>query len=167
MKKQISTAQTDSNIQEVMQLLKETPEKLEALSRGLTDKELQQPLGSGERSCTEALAHLINSEAITSEAIYLALMMDEPLIANIHAERDLGALLRFDLLPFAELLAYFKLRRTVLMRVLEALTEQEWSRVIREEKKQHKESVYWRARGQALHELEHLQDLEIKLQSAA
>ncbi len=146
-----------------MQLLKETPEKLEVLSRGLTDIQLHKPLGSGQRSFTEVLAHLINTEAIASQAIYLALMLDEPLIANIHAERDLGALLRFDLLSFSELIVYFRLRRTVLIRVLEALTEKEWSRVIREESKQRKESVYWRARGQALHELEHLQDMENKL----
>jgi len=163
MKKQISTAQTDSNIKEVIRLLRETPEKLSTLSKGLSDKQLHESLGLGERTFTETLAHLINTEAITSQAIYLALMLDKPLLANIHAENNLGMLLRFDLLPFSELMAYFKLRRTVLMRVLESLTEKEWSRVIREEKKQRKESVYWRARGQALHELEHLQDLEHKL----
>jgi hypothetical protein len=60
-------------------------------------------------------------------------------------------------------MVYFGLRRTVLLRVLASLTEEKWSRCIREEGKQRKESVYWRARGQALHELEHLQDLETKL----
>ena len=85
------------------------------------------------------------------------------MLTDIHAERDLGRLLRFDLLAFAELLAYFRLRRTILLRVLATLTEESWSRCIREAGKQRKESVYWRARGIALHELEHLQDLEIKL----
>jgi hypothetical protein len=164
MKKQISTEQTDSNVKEVMRLLREAPEKLEGLSKGLSDKQLHEPLGVGERSFAEALAHLINCEAITSESIYLALMLHEPMIANIHAERDLGKLLRFALLPFAELMAYFRIRRTVLMGILESLTGKEWSRVMREEKKQRKESVYWRARGQALHELEHLSDLENKLE---
>lgn len=164
MKKRISTEQTDANIREVMRLLRETPERLAVLSKGLSEKELQRSLGTGERSFIETLAHLINTEAIATESIYLALMLDEPLIANIHAERDLGQLLHFDLLPFDELMAYFKLRRTVLMRVLESLTTKQWSRLIREEKKQRKESVYWRARGQALHELEHLQDLETKVQ---
>jgi DinB superfamily len=167
MKKQISTEQTDSNIQEVLRLLRETPEKLEGLSKGLSEEQLRKPMSSAERSFTEVLAHIINCEAITSESIYLALLRNEPLIADLHAERDLGKLLRFDLLPFAQLLAYFTLRRIVLMRVLESLKEKEWSRVIREEKKRRKESVYWRARGQALHELEHLSELEIKLQSAA
>jgi hypothetical protein len=163
MKKQISTAQTDSNIKEVIRLLEITPGRLEDLSKGLSDKQLHEPLGSGERSLTDALAHLINTEAISSEAIYLALLADEPLLVGIHAERDWGKLLRYDLLPFAELMTYFRLRRTVLLRVLALLTADKWSRCIREERKQRKESVYWRARGQALHELEHLQDLENKL----
>ena len=163
MRKQISTEQTGSNIKKVIRLLTETPVKLDELSNGLSEEQLHKPLGSGERSFTEALAHLIHSEAITASSIYLALLKDEPLLADIHAERDLGKLLRFDLLPFAELMAYFKLRRTVLLRVLESLTDEKWSRCIREAGKQRKETVYWRARGQALHELEHLLDLENKL----
>jgi hypothetical protein len=163
MKKQISTEQTASNIKKVIRLLTETPVKLEELSSGFSEEQLHKPLGSGERSFTEALAHLLNCEAITAESIHLALLKDEPLLAGIHAERDLGKLLRFELLPFAELMAYFKLRRTVLLRVLESLTDEKWSRCIREAGKQRKETVYWRARGQALHELEHLLDIENKL----
>jgi len=163
MKKQISTEQTQSNIQEVLQLLSKTPGELGRLSKGLSDKQLHEPLGKGERSFTKALAHIINCEALTAESIYLALLVKEPILASIHAERDLGKLLRFDQLPFSELLAYFKVRRKVLLSVLEPLTEAKWSRYTREEKKQRKESVYWRARGQALHELEHLEDLDKKL----
>jgi len=165
MKKVISTEQTGSNIKEVIRLLADTPVKLESLSRGLSEEQLQRALGSGERSFTEAVVHLINCEAITADSIYLALLLKEPMIAEIHAERDLGKLLRFDLLPFHELLAYFKFRRTVMLHVLKSLTEEKWSRCIREEKKQRKESVYWRARGQALHELEHLLDLENKVKN--
>ena len=163
MKKQIPTEQTDTNIREVLRLLAETPAKLESLSKGLTDVQLHKPLGAGERSFTEGLAHIINCEAITVEAIYLALLVKEPLLAGIHPERDLGKLLRFDQLPFVDLLAYFKTRRMILLHVLESLTNDKWSRCIREPGKQRKESVYWRARGQALHELEHLLDLENKL----
>ena len=163
MKKQISTNHTDSNTKEVLRLLAETPVKLESLGKGLSAEQLNKPLGKGERSFTEALAHLINCEAITAESIYLALLTDEPLLAGIHAERDLGKLLCFDLFPFPDLLAYFKTRRMVLLRVLESLNEEKWSRCVREAGKQRKESIFWRARGQALHELEHLLDLEDKL----
>ena len=165
MKKSISSDQTESNIREVMKLLSEMPTKLEALTKDLTNEQRQAPLGHGDRTPTEILAHILHCEALTSEALILALLKDEPLLPDIHAERELGKLLRLDMLSFDELLTYYKVRRTILMRVLEPLTEKKWSRVVREEKKARKESVYWQARTQALHELEHLLDLESKLQS--
>jgi len=163
MKKTIFTEQTISNIAKVIELLTNAPDRLESLSKDLSDEQLLQPLGSGERSFTQDLAHLINCEARSSEAIYLALLADEPLFTDIHPERQLGKLLRFDSFKFSELLAYFSLRRNVLLRVLGSLTEKDWSRSIREAGKQRKESVYWRARSIAMHELEHLSELETKL----
>jgi hypothetical protein len=163
MKNSVSTDLTKENIEIVTELLTDTPVKLESLQTGLTSEQLQQPLGTGERSFTEDLAHLIHSEARTSEAIYLALLVDEPLLPDIHSERQWGKLLRFDLLSFHELVDYFKIRRAVLLRVLVSLTEEQWGRVIREAGKQRKESVYWRARALAMHELDHLTDLQKKL----
>jgi DinB family protein len=163
MKKIISTETTTSNIARVKDLLAETPLKLENLSNRLSAEGLRQPLGSGERSFTEDLAHLINCEARSSEAIYLALLAEEPVFIDIHPERQLGKLLRYDLLASSDLLAYFKLRRTVLLRVLGSLTEEQWSRSIREAGKKRKESVYWRARSIAMHELEHVLDIERKI----
>jgi hypothetical protein len=162
MTKAISTKVTSSNIAQALGLLAETPVQLEVLSRSVPVKKRNQPLSEGERSLTETLAHLINSEARISESIYLALLMDEPLIANIHSERDWGQLLRLDLSDFDELLVYFKFRRTVMLRVLSELKEAQWSRAIREEGKQRKETVYWRVRSLALHEAEHVGDLEEK-----
>jgi hypothetical protein len=166
MTKQIPTEQTGVNIQEVLRLLSETPVQLEKMSKGLSEEKLHKPLGAGERSFVEMLAHLLNCEARTSESIHLALLLKEPTLHPIHPERDLGKLLRYDQLPFDELLTYFKFRRTVLLKVLSTLKESQWSRVIREEGKGRKESVYWRARGQALHELEHVLDIERKLSAS-
>ncbi|HEU0294526.1 MAG TPA: DinB family protein [Anaerolineales bacterium] len=173
MKKSISTDQTPANIAKVIDVLAETPSKLEALSQALSVKssvhplpsvdKFRQPLGSGERSFTEVLAHLINGEARASEMIYQALLANEPFFTNIHPDRNWGKLLRFDLLDFSALLAYFKLRRTVLLRVLSGLKEESWARCVREEGKQRKESVYWRSRTIAMHEIDHLGDLERKV----
>ena len=118
MKKTISTDQTPENIAQVLEILTESPVRLAALSKSVPAERLSQPLGKGERTPTEVLAHLMNGEAISSEMIYQALLVKEPLFADIHPERDWGKLLRFDLLDFAELLAYFKIRRKVLLRVL-------------------------------------------------
>jgi hypothetical protein len=167
MKKTISTELTNANIAKITELLIETPAKLESLSKRLSGEQFGQPLGAGERSFTEDLAHLIHTEARSSEAIYLALLLDEPLVPDIHPERQWGKLLRYDLLWFHELLAYFKLRRAVLLRVLASLTEEQWARCIREQGKKRQESVYWRARTIAMHELEHLADLQKKLAQKA
>jgi hypothetical protein len=163
MKKGIPTASTKANITKVMELLAETYGQLERLSAGLTPEQLCEPLGPGERSFTETLAHMIHSEARSSEAIYLALLLDEPLFPDVHPERQWGKLLRYDLSDFWDLLAYFKLRRATLLRVLASLTEHQWQRSIQEAGKKRKESVYWRARAVALHELEHISDLRGKL----
>jgi hypothetical protein len=162
MKKTISTDLTSVNISKVTELLAKVPMQLEMLSKSLTSEQLIQPLGSGERSFTEDLAHLINSEARSSEAIYLAILVDEPFVPDIHSERQWGKLLRYDLLLFSDLLVYFKLRRSVLLRVLASLTKEQWGRSIREEGKKRKESIYWRARSIAMHELDHLTDLQNK-----
>ena len=163
MRKAISTDLTSANVAKVMEILAETPLQLEILRELLSEEQLRQPLGEGERSYTEDVAHLIHSEARTSEAIYLALLLEEPLIPEVHSERQWGKLLRYDLLSPFDLLIYFRLRRTVLLRVLTSLTEEQWARSIREEGKKRKESVYWRARSLAMHELDHLSDLRRKL----
>lgn len=163
MKKAIATDQTRENIAKVMEVLTESPARLEALSKSVSAEKLRQPMGKGERTASEVLAHMINGEARSSEMIYQALLVDEPFFADIHPERDWGKLLRFDLLDFSDLLVYFIVRRKVLLRVLSGLKETDWGRVVREEGKQRKESVYWRARTIAMHELDHLGDLEQKL----
>jgi hypothetical protein len=163
MKKAVSTDLTDANIAKVKELLADTPRQLESLSKSLSEDQLRHPLGGGERSFTEDLAHLIHTEARSSEAIYLALLLEEPLVPDIHPERQWGKLLRFDLMPFGELLAYFKVRRAVFLSVLASLTDEQWARSIRETGKKRQESVYWRARAIAIHELDHLADLQSKL----
>ena len=163
MNKAITTDQTPANIAKVLEILTESPVRLESLSKSVSAEKLRQPLGKGERTPTEVLAHVINGEARSSEMIYQALLVNEPFFADIHPDRNWGKLLRFDLLEFSELLAYFTIRRKVLLRVLSGLKEKDWARAVCEEGKQRKESVYWRARTIAMHELDHLGDLEKKL----
>lgn len=164
MNKLLSTDQTHENISKILEVLTETPKRLEALSKELSKEKFREPLGKGERSFTEDLTHLINGEARSSEMIYQALLSHEPVFADVHPDRDWGKLTRFDLLDFSDLLDYFKTRRKILLRVLSGLKEAEWSRIIREEGKKRKESVYWRARTIVMHELDHVGDLEKKIQ---
>jgi hypothetical protein len=163
MNKIISTEITESNIAHVIDLLSDTPKKLGSLRSRFSDEQYTKPLGAGERSLTENLAHLLHSEAISSEFIYLAILKNEVLFHNLHPEREYGKLLRYDLFPFETLLDYFIFRRTALLRVLSSLEPKQWSGSLSEKGKKRKESVYWRARSIALHELEHIMDIEKKL----
>lgn len=163
MKPTLTTEATPENFQAVINRLTEMPSRLEQVSQNLLEKRLRQPLGAGERSPTEVLAHLLNCEARTTEAIYAALLVNEPEVLEIHPERQWGKLLKYERFTFAELLAYFKFRRGVLVPALTTLTPKQWQRTIRAAGKQRKESVYWQARALALHELEHLIELESKL----
>jgi hypothetical protein len=72
---------------------------------------------------------------------------------------------RYDLLPLPDCLALFRIRRTVLSRVLASLTDKQWSRQVEEPGKLRKESVYWQARGLALHDLDHLDEIENRISS--
>jgi hypothetical protein len=163
MTKAISTEFTTANTTAIVTILAQSPGRVETLSALYSPEQLRQPLGPGERSFTEVLAHMINCEGRSSEAIYLALLASEPYFVDIHPERHWGKLLRHDLFEPAELVAYFKFRRQILLRVLNSLTEDQWMRVIREEGKQRKESVYRLARSIAMHEIDHVGDLEDKL----
>ena len=163
MKHKLSTELNPENIETVLALLEKTPTTLSALSKGLSNEQFIRQTEPTERSITGILAHLINCEALTADSITLALLKSEPLLHKLHPERDLGKLLRHDQFSYAELVAYFTFRRKVLLSVLQSLTFKQWGRTIREEGKQRQESVYWRARGQALHEMDHLDEIEAKI----
>lgn len=162
-KKVISTEITETNIAQVIELLSNTPRKLEDVLSRFSDEQLKKPLGKGERSLTENLAHLLHCEARSSECIYLALLKDQATYEDIHPEREFGKLIRYDLFSFKSLLDYFIFRRTALLRVLSSLKAEQWARSISEKGKKRKESVYWQARSMSLHELEHITAIETLL----
>ena len=139
------------------------PGRVQALAEGLGTAELVKSLGPGQRSITENLAHILNGEARSTEAILQALLLKEPLLPRIHPERQLGQLWRLDRYRFADLLAYFRFRRRVLLGVLRSPMEKQWARTIQEPGQKRRESVYWQARGQALYEVDHLADMAERL----
>lgn len=165
MQKPVSTEITETNVSQILDILADTPAHLENLRARLSGAQLLAPLKAGERSLTENLAHLLHCEAVNAEFIYLALMKEGHSFSGIHPERDFGNLVHYELFPFDALLEYFKFRRTVLLRVLSTLKIGQWSLSLLEKGKKRAESVYWRARSMALHEQEHLTEIEAILQS--
>lgn len=163
MTKRISTAATPGNFASALKLLAGVPDQLTYLQARISPEQLEQPIAEGERSPRQVLVHLLNCEARASDAIYSALLLRAPLVPRIHPERDWGKLMRYEQFGYDELLDYFRFRRQVLLGVLQGLNEKRWARQIRQEGKQRRETVYLLARGTAVHETEHIQDIKRKL----
>ncbi len=161
--KRLSTKATPANIKLVLERLTAAPQRLRALSKGLSDAQLIIPLGEGERSFKRDLAHLLYCAERGTLPIYYALILDKPFMPRIRAERGWGKLLGYEQFDFIELLQVFKFHRQALMTVLWGLTANQWERAVKPEGKQRTESVYYSARGLCVHELGHLEDLTGKL----
>lgn len=163
MAKRISTEATAENIASALDMLAGVPEQLARLGERIPPEKLEQAIAEGERSPRRVLAHMLNCEARASDAIYSALLLRTPVVPRIHPERDWGKLMRYEQFNYDDLLDYFRFRRQVLMGVLQGLNETGWARNIQEKGKQRRESVYLLARGTALHETAHIQDIKRKL----
>ncbi len=163
LRKRLTTQPSDERIALILRVLAAAPMRLRELSSGLTEAELTTPLGAGERSFKRDLTHLIYCAERGADPIHHALLLDNAFVPRIHAERDWGALMRYETFEFAELMAYFDFRRKALLRILTGLSRGQWERSVRREGVKRAESVYYSARGMCLHELEHLEDLAKKL----
>ena len=161
--KRLKTQPSPERVALVMDTLDMSPRRLDNLRAGLSHDALTAPLGQGERSFKRDLTHLIYCAERGSHPIVQALLLDTPFLPRIHAEREWGKLMRYEAFDIEELLAYFGFRRRALMNILRGLDESQWRRGARREGVKRVESVYYSARGMCLHELEHLEDLAMKL----
>lgn len=162
-KKSVPTIQSVSGIKSIYSILKNTHNDLLKLQKYIPVKDLDMPLIPGKRSFRQNVIHLLNSENLNSMIIIQALTIDKPELLPIHSERDIGALSLFEEFDIKELLTYFKLRRRMLMSLLNSLTNEQWARKIIEKNKSRQESIYWRARSLALHEYEHIQIMKFQM----
>lgn len=161
--KRLTTKPSNERIALILETLDATPARLHELSAGLSDAHLNQPLGQGERSFKRDLTHLIYCAERGSEPLFYALLLEEPFVPRIHAERDWGALMQYEAFEIAQLMAYFAFRRAALLRILHRLKRAQWDRSVQREGVKRSESVYYSARGLCLHEYGHLEDLNGKL----
>jgi hypothetical protein len=159
----LSTELTKANMALALEMLSTAAGRLRKFAASQKPGSDTEPLAPGERSAVQVVAHMLNVEARSAESVYLALLLKEPELPDIHPERDWGKVLRLEDLPFDRLVEYFELRTTMLLQVLDRLTEAQWSRTVREAGKARRESVYWRVRTLVLHTDVHLQELERRI----
>ena len=162
-KKSIPTVFSDSAVKCIYLILDSTYDELLNLSKQIPDQDHSKPLNPGRRSFRENIIHILNMEELNLMLLAQALIIDKPEVLKIHSERDIGKLKIFEPLSTKELLSYFKLRRKILLNLLQSLSREQWSRVIIEKNKTRQESVYWRTRTLALHEYEHIQIMNLQI----
>lgn len=163
LRKRLTTQPSDERIELMLQVLAASPGRLQKLSAGKSEAELMAPLGDGERSFKRDLTHLIYCAERGTDPLFHALILKEPFIPRIHAERDWGALMQYEAFEIPELMAYFNFRRAALLQILRGLKRPQWDRSVRREGVKRTESVYHWARGLCVHEYGHLEDLAQKL----
>ena len=114
----INTQPSPKNFSRILRLLGESPAKLEALRRSLTEEQLCEPLVDNEWSFKQQLAHLLSREEITSQLIYYALLVDDPLLPDIHPQRHWAPLGNYENFHISDLLGYYSFGRETFLRVL-------------------------------------------------
>ena len=164
LQKRLTTKPSDERIALILSQLMISPSRLLALRARLTEPECDLPLGAGERSFKRDVTHLTYCAERGTDPIFLALILPQPAIPRIHAERDWGALMQYEAFSVDELLTNFQFQRRALLRILRALSREQWDCSVQREGVKRSESVYHWARGMCLHEASHLDDLSAKVE---
>lgn len=162
-KKEIPTKISELALQKIYEILESTPEKLNKISGYFKNENFNKPIIPGKRSFRETLLHILNIEALNYTTIYPALLLDKPEVYPLHAERDIQRLGLFENFTREELLTGFMYERKKTINFFNVLSPEQWSRQIIELNKKRKESIYWRARGLALHDYTHILILKFQL----
>lgn len=161
-KKEIPGSFSEVAATNIFTILECTPNYLTSIAKHFDDRSSLEPIIEGKRSFRETLIHLLNIEGLNYATIYPAFLLNKPMVHPLHAERDLDRLGLFLDFQLNELLEAFCLERRKSLSFLKSLKKSEWHRQFAEENKAGKETIYWRARGLAIHDFTHVQILKFQ-----
>ena len=155
---------TEDQIESYMQTLIDTPGRLAALTEGMTEEQLSAAPAPGEWSLAEILAHLRGCADVWGYSIYAMFILDNPELADIHA-RTWAQKMGYAKLTFAENFTAFQVGRENLARILAGLSFEQWGRTSRFSGKVNTHTIFSQTMRMALHERDHLQQIETMLSS--
>ncbi len=148
---------TEQEIEEVLQLLAETPRRITVATANVTPEQLQVKTDAQSWSANEILAHLRACADVWVRTIERMLTEEQPTLRHLSPRTYLRKTDYVDL-PFAESWAVFVAERVALLERLQPLTLEEWARSAVIQGRQH--TVFSQARRLALHEAEHCAQIE-------
>ncbi len=147
-------------IEQLLTMLAATPERLAALTAGLTPAQLRTAPSSGEWSATGVLAHLRSCADVWGGCIATLLAEDAPTIRAINPTTWITATDYPDL-EFDPSFRAFTTQRAELLAVLEGLSPEDWARVatVRGAGKPLQKTVLSYAERLAIHERQHFRQV--------
>ncbi|HCA43265.1 MAG TPA: hypothetical protein DEP28_08440, partial [Bacteroidetes bacterium] len=87
-KKEIPTVFSVTAYKNIIETLRETPQKISLLSKKFDNKTSLTPVIKGKWSFRETLIHILNIEILIYTTIYPAYLLEKPIVYPLHAERD-------------------------------------------------------------------------------
>ena len=150
-----------ANVDDVLTLIRATPSRIAALTRGLVEETLQMPPEAGEWSVNGILAHLRACADVWGDYIAAILAEDHPMLRG----RDPRTWIKrtdYPALPFRASLRAYRAQRAALIAILEVLPPHEWARAatIAGGGRQVERTVLSYAESLAHHEGVHLKQIE-------
>ena len=108
--KRLTTKPSDERIALILGVLTATPSRLHELRAGLSDAQLDVPLGEGraQLQARSDAPHLLR-RARNRPHLSCAAAEQSHSLPRIHAEREWGVLMRYEAFEIAELMAYFSI----------------------------------------------------------
>ena len=154
---------TEAGIVHLLDLAAATPQRLTAVTTGLSEDQLSQPLAPDEWSVLEILNHLRACEEVWMHSVMAMLAHQSPSLKEIHPREWIKQHNPYTRLNFASSLRQFVLQREALLIVLRDLAIADWARGAHIDGKVH--TVYSHVRRMTLHEERHCNDIEAALTS--
>jgi DinB superfamily len=114
-------------LEQILSILRETPDRLGVLTAGLTEAKLHAAAEPGEWSVTEIAAHLRSCADVWGKAIETIAATDHPTIRAVSPATWIKST-DYRELTFAASLQAFRRQREQLLALLGQLPEQDWSR---------------------------------------
>lgn len=155
---------TRAEAEEYLQILADTPLRLAAASQGIEDARLSFKADQRSWSANDILAHLRACADVWGNCIQVMLAQEHPIIPYI-SPRTFIRKTDYPKQAFHSSLAAFTRQREELLRVLQAMDLDGWSRggVLDDHHRLLEHTVFSTARRLAKHELEHCEQLESML----
>lgn len=152
---------TPAEIEKCLKLLTELPQRIAKATDGIDEAHLQFKADEKTWSVNDILAHLRSCADVWGDSVEAMLAEDNPKVPYRHPRQWIKKTNYLDL-SFQESFQAFQVQRKEFLKVLKGLSFAAWSRGATIKGREH--TVFTQVRRLALHESEHVEQIESLLQ---